>query len=237
MPYNHDRYNLTRYNVKQDSEEDYYTSDHMTMSFHSWVSRGGNLFENDTMHMSFESQVQLSAAILPIDNMVMTMNASADGYAIFYAHDAMASVFNARASIGKDIYNAEELEMIFNQHAYMSLDVYASDELSEVFNGNFQIGKDVYMEPLEGFLVYNAQVTTQQMIINQIIIDAEIKPGDIIVINSEGYVVTRNGEDIIHTQSGAWFFLNRNTHDIQIEVTGGVVDDLSKEILYTTRYK
>lgn len=95
---------------------------------------------------------------------------------------------------------------------------------------------ECHMEPLwadEGFF---AQVTTRLFHVEEAFFDLVIPPGATLVVDSGGYVVLLDGENVIARQKGAWLWLDRDVAEVVLDVAGGRRGDLAVEMLYQVKW-
>ncbi|MEG1779457.1 MAG: hypothetical protein RR263_05085, partial [Oscillospiraceae bacterium] len=95
------------------------------------------------------------------------------------------------------------------------------------------ISKNIYLGAVFGEIIYSV-ISIVTLDEDKITINVTIPPGGELVINSELYLVTLNGVNIIHLHKGDWISLSKDTtHLIADTSTGG---NLSGQMLYRERY-
>lgn len=77
-------------------------------------------------------------------------------------------------------------------------------------------GANYNNQAMEGYEIMNGSTSTAQYDTEYIEISVPIPAGGKLVIDSENYTVTLNGENVLHAQSGAWLMLDRDVQSVKI---------------------
>lgn len=147
---------------------------------------------------------------------------------IAFGHDTMAAVFDqeeahSAAIVMDNITAAAEI----SQETCLSpnvrdLGIRMTAEIScEPHLGNVVMDPN----PIQAYGIFGAVVTAEafeEIILN---LDITLKPGDILVIDSDNFRVLRNGKNAIKYHSGDWIDeLNRNSKSITIDGGGTALE-------------
>ncbi len=136
-----------------------------------------------------------------------------------------------------NIYQKSNTGLQFLKYIFPSLDIYNSKPL----NYNLEILKyifpslDIYDSKL---LIYNLEflkyiilTILETQIVN---LDVSLNPKDQLILDSDIFDFTINGENALHLHSGDWINLNRILEDFIIETSGG--QKLDGQIIFKERY-
>jgi len=136
-----------------------------------------------------------------------------------------------------NIYQKSNTDLQFLKYIFPSLNIYNSEPL----NYNLEILKyifpslDIYhSKPLIynlEFLKYIILTILETQIVN---LNIKLNPKDQLILNSDIFDFTINGENALHLHSGDWINLNRILEDFIIEASGG--QKLDGQIIYNERF-
>lgn len=112
---------------------------------------------------------------------------------------------------------------------------YLTSEVSEIVGSSALLGQNIYAES-EVFELVSSTSSVNTFEEKTCSLNLTLRPGQILVINSENYSVTLDGQNAIYVQSGDWIDeLDRNTMQLAISASSGAAN-LSASIIYTERY-
>ncbi len=136
-----------------------------------------------------------------------------------------------------NIYQKSNTDLQFLKYIFPSLDIYNSKPL----NYNLEILKYIFpslniynSKPLIynlEFLKYIILTILETQIVN---LNIRLNPKDQLILDSDIFEFTINGENALHLHSGDWINLNRILEDFIIEASGG--QKLDGQIIYSERF-
>lgn len=75
-----------------------------------------------------------------------------------------------------------------------------------------------------------AAADAESVTVLTMLLDVALAPGDVLIVDSDNYIVLKNGGSAIETHSGDWCWIDRRV--LKVEVSGG----LDASIVYQERY-
>ncbi len=134
-----------------------------------------------------------------------------------------------------NVYQKSNMDLQFSKYIFPSLNVYHSKPL----NYNLEIMKyifpslDIYLSPIYNleFLKYIILTILETQIVN---LNIRLNPKDQLILDSDIFDFTINGENALHLHSGDWINLDRILEDFIIETNGG--QKLDGQIIFNERY-
>ena len=234
--FNRSRFNLQRYNLPSDGvESETYIQETMVAQFDAIVTNGGEAFVVLGANAAFgASAYGVSGVSAGLTSAGETVNSKVSGYVVFSADSVMEEQVRSAVWMSQDSSIVETLGAVLETLAAVKADLYDAVSAREDVLQHVEGAKDYTMDPVVITTVVDAQVTTFEFDIGYATLTLTLAPGDTLVIDSDNFVVLLNGENAIHTHSGVWPELSRETYDVQ--VTSGTIADLETEILFTERY-
>lgn len=88
----------------------------------------------------------------------------------------------------------------------------------------------VYYVAAEAYEIIAAAADAESVTILTMLLDVALAQGDVLVVDSDNYIVLKNGNSAIETHSGDWCWIDRRV--LKVEVSGG----LDASIVYQERY-
>jgi len=127
------------------------------------------------------------------------------------------------------------MDLQFLKYIFSSLNIYHSKPL----NYNLEIMKyifpslDIYLSPIYNLelLKYIILTILETQIVN---LNVSLNPKDQLILDSDIFDFTINGENALHLHNGDWINLDRILEDFIIETSGG--QKLDGQIIYNERY-
>lgn len=183
---------------------------------------------NGTMNMLQGTLLQLSAidaaeAFEATVSLVATSNQTANA----------SEQVGGRMRLGSNVYQSHGLVEELQARPLLGANVYLRSISEEELVAVVNLGANVF-SAADLYEIWAAVSEVENHDIRSVIIDVTLKPGDVLVLDSDNYTVLHNGENIIHKHSGDWVHLSRNTRHIQVDA--GNAGSLASSILYTERY-
>lgn len=234
--FNTGRFNRLRFNVRTGDEGDvllvYAT---MQAVIGSMLRFGGNIRETVFAAALAEASVNGAAGTLVRETLAADVAAKGAAYRVCYAEVSAGCGVRAAITPYLTIYAPLNLSADVRSHAETSMLVRVEAAMRAYTQRYAYLSKNTRIKPTILDAAYSSQISTVRFAVSYADYDIDIPPGSTVVIDSAGYVVLLDGEDVIYAHSGDWLRLSRRTHDITFESAGGELL-LDKQILYTERW-
>lgn len=224
--YNLSRFNLAKYNRSVDSDV-VFDKMQLNASFLAQVGLGQKT--KDILRLDAVVSGQMKAAAGTLDQVRLTAAITSEivGKYIVYGRDTIAAEFAVEISAAAIVMGTDTLSAVLEPEAYLSpkvrdLGLRADAEIScNTYLGNLIMDPN----PMQVYGIFGSVVSAESL--EEIIIDLSvtIKPGDILVIDSDNFRVLLNGENAIKYHSGDWIDeLNRQSKSITISGGGDTLE-------------
>lgn len=234
--FNLGRFNLMRFNVRGDTDEDILSRARMDAQFGAMVSNGRDTYDTAFGQAAVETLTRGAAGCL--DRVALAASVGHWGFLERQCQDeaeARASV-GFGGALGLTSYPLADGEAILIGLVRLGEDLYRlEDTVGAAFGRRAYMGMNLLPPRAVGEAFFWTQVTTTRFDISYIDIDLTIPRGATLVIDSNSYIVLLDGENVIWTHSGDWLHLSRRTHDVLVQARSGSMT-ARKEYLYTERW-
>lgn len=236
--FSHGRFDRMRFSVLETQGDDVQFIGSATEAMRAMVGTGGNIHEMIFASASVDGAVMGAPGVRFSGTAGAIMREGVRGIVRIMGAIAMAAEIAARLSLSQDSAPDIRGAAWMKAKARLSADVYWRADAAEALGGEACIGVSALMPPMQMDEWFDAQVTTVHFSLRNALFDLAIPPGGTLVIDSGGYWVLLDGEEMIHAHSGDWLILSRNTYDVALEAMEGDTDALEADtrVLYTEKW-
>lgn len=234
--FNRARFNRQRYNLTTTQAQDIALWAEMDTWLRSLVALSDNVHLQVGMTEDVRATVQFSPAVVLVTAMDAVVQADTQGRRDYMLALSLSEVAGAQVAATSNLFVKMEASEEVSVRAVALVDLWPKPRLDAAMAGSLLLGKNYSQQPIAMDASMHAQVTTIRFDHKEMLIDLELRPGDVLVIDSNTCVVLRNEENVIWAHSGDWLYLDRDTHDVEVVPLGGYDSDISKRILYTERW-
>lgn len=183
---------------------------------------------------SVQAQCNVNAGIKLVSQSVETISASCTAIGTVLMSTQSSENISAQAALGASIsLSAAMTEAILAQTS-LGAEHYIQMSAREEINADIAVACMVFPPVQNAYEIISAVCNLEAVDIIEITIDVTINPGQTLVIDSDGYVVLLDGQNIVDKHEGRWLKLDRLIRSVQIGT--GSNAELQSSILYTERW-
>ena len=220
--FNLSRFNLSKYNRSVDVTVVY---DKMQIGalFMAQVGLGQSTKDSLKIDAVITGQMKGAAGTIDSSQFDAVIMAGIVGRYIAFGHDTISASFTEEIHMAALVRDKTTWEAVFTPEVYLSPQVRDTGLVCDaVINCSTYLGNKVMdPDPIMAYGIFGATVSAESL--EEIILDlsVKIKPGDILIIDSDNFRVLLNGENAIKYHSGDWIDeLNRKSKSITISGGG-----------------
>ena len=229
--HNLSRYNLAKYNRSADGSV-IYDKLQIGALWMAQIGLGQKTKDALRIDAAFTGTAKGASGSLERIQMDAVVTQDATGRYIAYGHDTLSATFN------EDIHMAAVVKDTTTWAAAVTQKSCLSPKVRDLgIQMDAELNCDTYLgcilrdiDPIMAYGIFSAVVSAEALEEISMDLSVTIKPGDILVIDSDNFRVLLNGENAIKYHSGSWIDeLNRNSKSITISGGG---DALESSIYY-----
>lgn len=236
--FNRARMNMQRMNLLAGDSDEVRVNIGMAEVMRGMVGSGEDIHEALFASVATEAGGQGGAGVHEAQAWAEALGAGAAAYPVYMVQEALSGGFDGTARSVTTSWMALESGaavsglLYFGRELYERISAGAVMEAGALAGCNLRLGKDaVAADTMVGAAASNRRVVTEEALF-----DLYISPGSELVIDSDGYVVTLDGENVIDVQTGTWLRLDRDVVEVRFESAMGRVQDLKPMVTYTAKW-
>lgn len=226
-----------RFNVRAEDGDEVQLVIEMMAMLLAMVGSGENIYERVYAQEGIEGRGAGGAGVIEAMDEAVELWQRAQAYLYAGGEAEIEIGFGGGQRLVTTTWLAALLDAAIEERIGCGGDLHEAATLDEAVASAVVYGAEHHFETLLADEVIGAMVTTQRFDVEQALFDLTIPAGSTLVIDSGGYVVTLDGENVIDRHTGGWLRLDRDVYDVWFEAAGGKVADLEKEMVYTVRWK
>lgn len=232
--FNRGAFNRMPFNRDAQTGDDWYDEMDMSARFNAAVLTGGNLHDLADMPAQYGARASGGAGVRQAADLAATVSASAWARMDFKAADSMAAALSMSTRACLNLHPPAAMAATVHAAPRAGMNAHTGDDLQARVLGRALQSRNYHAPLVNLAAIFGCQVTTIRFDVLTALLDITVPPGSTLVIDSNGYVVLLDGDDVIWAHTGDWLHLNRNTYDITFDILGGASAD--RQILYTERW-
>lgn len=183
---------------------------------------------------SIQVQCSVNAGITLTADLVETIEADCAAIGTALMSTQASEIIAAQAALGASIVLQSAMTEVIETKATLGAEHYMTMFARETIAADVSVACIAYPPVQNTYEIISAACDAEASDILEITIDVTIAPGQILVIDSDNYVVLLDGENIVDKHEGRWLTLDRLVRAVQIGT--GSASELQSSILYTERW-
>lgn len=96
------------------------------------------------------------------------------------------------------------------------------------------LGGDLRLDVWSADALFGQAAFNRQLVVDEAFLDVTLNPGDVLVLDSDTYIMERNGKNIIDAHTGAWLRLGPDIVDVRLAPQSGA--GLEARMQYRVRW-
>lgn len=224
--YNLSRFNRAKYNRQADGTI-VFDKARIDAVFLGQFGLGQKTVDAMQMAAAFSGQMQGAAGTLDIGQFDAIFTHEIAVRYIAYGHDTLAATIEEEIHMAAIVKDTATLAATFSQEAYLSPEVRdLGTTIAAAFGCSTYLGnKIIDPNPVMAYGIFDGVFSAEAL--EEIILDLAVtlRPGDILVIDSDNFRVLLNGKNAIKYHSGDWIDeLNRMSKSITVSGGGSALE-------------
>ena len=236
--FNRAKMNMQRMNLLAEESDDVRVNIMMAETVRGMVGSGEDIHEALFASMATEAGGQGGAGLHEVQAWDVALGAGAAAYPVYMVEETLGGGFDGMVRSVTTSWLTVESRVSVGGAAFFGRELYErmlaeAAVMAGAFAGsNIRLAKDVVLsDTMVGMAASNRRLVTEEALF-----DLYISPGSELVIDSDGYVVTLDGENVMDVQTGTWLRLDRDVVDVRFESAMGRVQDLKPVVTYTAKW-
>lgn len=228
--------NRMAFDVRARDDGDIWLVLEMSEQMRQMAGSGENVVEMQFLQEHLGALVQGAAGVREEAHLEAKMGQEARASLLCYVNAEMRLTLEGESRLGSVTRIYANMEERTFGTAFFGRELPAVADMREEMCSQTDISCDILMEPVSGDVMLAAQVSTEQLSLEEAVYDVMIPPGGLLVIDSDAYTVMLDGENVMDRQQGAWLRLSPAVYDIWFEVERGRAADLDVQAVYKERW-
>lgn len=210
----------------------------MAEAVRGMVGSGEDIHEALYASMAAEACGQGGAGVPEAQAWAEALGAGAAAYPVYMVEEALGSGFDGTARSVTTSWMALESGAAVCGQAFFGRELYERVLAEARTQAGALAGTNVRLEQggIAADMMIGMTASNRRVVTEEALFDLYISPGSELVIDSDGYVVTLDGENVIDAQTGTWLRLDRDVVEVRFESAMGRVQDLQPRVTYTAKW-
>jgi len=233
------RVNTGRINRAWIESEEIYITATLSASLNSFITRGTDVYEQQHLGATLGAAAQGARGFLASMQGTATIDSQAELTAHRFVSEEMGASLSQQVLGSLNVHLTGDLSADMAMSSLLGKDMFITETMQAAISALVRPGKNIHSGLLQMNAILDALASTILFAFMDLQIDVDIPPGATLVIDSAGYAVLLDGENVIWAHSGDWPSFSRATYDVAFSMLdGSPIGDgaLDKRVLYTERY-
>lgn len=194
----------------------------------------GSVYSADVfIEAEITQQAFVQEAIQTESKLSAGLAASSSGLAVLRERISLLLELESCAGVKTEIHETNEIGMLMDGDAAPSMSIHTAGVSVSALKTDARAGAFYRTTPFVTSIL-SATVDLAQIDERVLLLDVELPAGSELRIDTSNYMVTLDGENILHLQTGEWIRINRDS--LAINIDNGSNGTVSGELKYQERW-